>query len=181
MSWSVAAFHFCCRMVWSLSKTAQTHPFWPIKSKRAMITAYFGNDVCSLCQRNCQADGSSLVVICRSCRKDEISSIQSASATMNKIENEANAVAKKCSKCNGCFESPDTFAVVVEQEQKPTGAFDGFHTTPRQKNNQKLLVPLANCVCIDCPTTYDRHRLRELSIESKGTYDICIANSENAW
>lgn len=150
----------------------RTH-FWPIKSKRAMITAYFGNDVCSLCQRKCQADGSSLVVVCRSCRKDQISSVQSASATMNKIENEANTLAKKCSKCSGCFESADTFAVAIEQEHKPTTNASS-RTLQRQKNNQTLLMPLANCVCIDCPITYERHSLRERSIEAKGTYDLLI-------
>jgi DNA polymerase zeta len=151
----------------------RTH-FWPIKSKRAMITAYFGNDVCSLCQRKCQADGSSLVVVCRSCRKDQISSIQSASATMNKIENEANTLAKKCSKCSGCFESADTFAVAIEQEQKPNTNASFRTLQQRQKNNQTLLIPLANCVCIDCPITYERHSLRERSIEAKGTYDLLM-------
>eukprot|EP00536_Pseudo-nitzschia_multiseries_P006259 jgi/Psemu1/255250/estExt_Genewise1Plus.C_1300068 len=157
----------------------RTH-FWPIKSKRAMITAYFGNDVCSLCQRKCQADGSSLVVVCKSCKKDRINSVQSASATMNRIENEANIIAKKCSKCNGCFESAETFAVAIEQEQKSTiGGV--FRAMQRPKNNQTLLMPLANCVCIDCPTTYERHRLREQSIEANGTYDALTTGSISDW
>jgi len=155
----------------------RTH-FWPIKSKRAMITAYFGNDFCSLCQRKCQADGSRSVVVCASCQKDLVSSVQSASATMNKIEKEANDIAKRCSKCNGCFESADTFAVAIEQEQKSNSDSRPFF---RQKNNQTLLTPLANCVCIDCPVTYERHRLRERSIEAKGTYDLLTANDDLAW
>jgi hypothetical protein len=92
---------------------------------------------------------------------------------MNKIENEANTLAKKCSKCSGCFESADTFAVAIEQEHKPTTNASS-RTLQRQKNNQTLLMPLANCVCIDCPITYERHSLRERSIEAKGTYDLLI-------
>ncbi len=157
----------------------RTH-FWPIKSKRAMITAYFGNDFCSLCQRKCQADGSRSVVVCASCRKDIVSSVQSASAKMNEIEIEANAIAKKCSKCSGCFESSDTFAVAIQQEQKHT-TNSNSRTFFRQKNNQSLLMPLANCVCIDCPVTYKRHRLREQSIEAKGTYELLTGNDEMAW
>uniref|UniRef100_A0A7S4AA49 DNA polymerase n=1 Tax=Pseudo-nitzschia australis TaxID=44445 RepID=A0A7S4AA49_9STRA len=157
----------------------RTH-FWPIKSKRAMITAYFGNDVCSLCHRKCQADGSNLVVVCRSCKRDRINSVQSASAAMNKIENEANIMAKKCSKCNGCFESAETFAVAIEQEQTPTsrGVFCPFQ---RQKNIETLLMPLANCVCIDCPTLYQRHRLREQGIEAKGTYNALTTDFTTDW
>ena len=157
----------------------RTH-FWPIKSKRAMITAYFGNDFCSLCQRKCQADGSRSVVVCASCQKDRVTSVQLVSATMNKIENEANAIAKKCSTCNGCFESADTFAVAIEEERAPAASFDS-QAFLRQKNNRTLLMPLANCVCIDCPTTYERHRLREQTIEAKGTYDLLTANGDNSW
>ena len=154
----------------------RTH-FWPIKSKRAMITAYFGNDFCSLCQRKCQADGSRSVVVCASCQKDLVSSVQSASATMNKIQNDANSIAKKCSKCSGCFESEDTFAVAIQED---TTSADS-RTLLRQKNNRTLLMPLANCVCIDCPTTYERHRLREQSIEAIGTYDLVTANIDRSW
>merc|ERR1711865_1369561 len=102
----------------------RTH-FWPIKSKRAMITAYFGNDVCSLCQRKCQADGRRQVVV-----------------------------------CNSCFEGGETFAAVAQQTLSDSG-----------KISHSLLMPLANCVCIDCPTTYQRHRLREQGIEANGVYE----------
>jgi len=144
----------------------RTH-FWAIKSKRAMITAYFGNDVCSLCQRKCKADGSSLVVVCESCRNDGISSIQLASTAINKTQNSANIIAKKCSKCNGCFESAETFAVT--QQTRTEGG---------KKHSLSLLMPLANCVCIDCPNTYNRHRLREQGIEAKGVYGTLTGDTE---
>ena len=146
--------------------------FWPIKSKRAMITAYFGNDVCSLCNRKCQADGSSLVVVCKICQKDQISSVQLASAAMNKIENDANMLAKKCSSCSGCFESADTFAVTISQEEQKSDRNSFSHFVRRHKSNQTLLMPMANCVCIDCPVTYQRHRQRERGIEAKGVYEL---------
>ena len=155
----------------------RTH-FWPIKSKRAMITAYFGNDVCSLCHKKCQADGSSLVVVCKSCQKDQISSVQSASAKLNKIENKANKIAKTCSECNGCFESEGTFAVTIPQEPSCNTKVGSEMIRLQRKSNQTLLLPLANCVCIDCPRTYERHRLREQSIEAQGTYDLLIHNAK---
>jgi hypothetical protein len=96
---------------------------------------------------------------------------------MNKIQNDANSIAKKCSKCSGCFESEDTFAVAIQQD---TTSADS-QTLLRQKNNRTLLMPLANCVCIDCPTTYERHRLREQSIEAIGTYDLVTANIDRSW
>jgi len=133
-----------------------------------MITAYFGNDVCSLCQRICQTNGGKLVVICQSCRNDGISSIQLASTAINRIQNYANVIAKKCSKCNGCFESAETFAIT---QQTPTEV---------GKSSQSLLMPLANCVCIDCPATYHRHRLREQGIETKGVYNTLTCDN-NQW
>jgi DNA polymerase zeta len=153
----------------------RTH-FWPIKSKRAMITAYFGNDVCSLCERKCQADGSSSVVVCKSCQKDQVNSVQSAAAKINKIQKEANEIAKKCSKCSGCFESADTYAVVIRQEPKSTTSAESRPLFQRQRNDHQLLMPLANCVCIDCPITYERHRLREQSIEAKRTYELLTSD-----
>lgn len=143
----------------------RTH-FWPIKSKRAMITAYFGNDICSLCQKKCQANGGSMVVVCRCCRKDFVSSIQSASNAVNATQHNANVIAKKCSKCNGCFESAETFARAVQSK----GNYG--------KINRTLLLPLANCVCIDCPVTFHRHRLREQCIEAQGVYDALTSDAK---
>lgn len=35
-----------------------------------------------------------------------------------------------------------------------------------------LRLPLANCVCIDCPNTFRRHNLRESLIEAQATCDV---------
>jgi DNA polymerase zeta len=151
----------------------RTH-FWPIKSKRAMITAYFGNDICSLCNNKCQADGSNLVVVCEGCKLDKMKSTQMAASMVNAIENKANAVANECSKCNGCYESAHTFAVVQElaAEDGSRRSLKGFYGTEKKsKPKQSLQLPLANCVCIDCPKTFRRHRLREQGIEAESTYE----------
>lgn len=152
----------------------RTH-FWPVKSKRAMITAYFGNDICSLCQRKCQADGSNQVVVCKVCRRDKVRSIQVASKVLNEVQDEANVIAKECSRCNGCFESADTFAVAQPKRSNETGSKKVSSlfgsSTSKGRNNKALLLPLANCVCIDCPVTFRRHRLREQGIQAEGTYN----------
>ncbi|KAG7363113.1 replicative DNA polymerase [Nitzschia inconspicua] len=150
----------------------RTH-FWPIKSKRAMITAYFGNDICSLCNSKCQADGSKLVVVCNECQSDESRSIQVAASLLNKVEQEAKSVANECSQCNGCYESADTFAVVqesVDAQRKSEPSSEFFGLEKKTKSTQSILLPMANCVCIDCPRTFQRHRLRERGIEAKSTY-----------
>ena len=155
----------------------RTH-FWPVRSRRAMITAYFGNDICSLCQRKCQADGCSSVVVCKQCKKDKAKSIQTAASLLNDVQESAKKVANECSRCNGCFESEDTFAVVVQDQTKSSNSVSGnlFNKASGSNTNQQsLLLPLANCVCIDCPNLYRRHRLREQGIEARGTWDALVS------
>jgi hypothetical protein len=143
-----------------------------------MITAYFGNDICSLCQRKCQADGCSLVVVCKQCKKDKANSLQTAASLLNDIQESAKKVANECSTCNRCYESEDTFAVVVEDQSKFSKSVSGnFFSKTSKKNQQSLLLPLANCVCIDCPNLYRRHRLREQGIESQGTWDALVRDN----
>jgi DNA polymerase zeta len=152
----------------------RTH-FWPVKSKTAMITGYFGNDICSLCNRKCLADGSNQVVVCRKCRRDRMQSIQTAAAVLNSVESAAKRVANECSKCNGCFESADTFAAVNHELGSVGRALNPnntFFAAPKKGNaRDSILLPLANCVCIDCPKTFSRHRLREQGIEALSTYN----------
>lgn len=137
-----------------------------------MITSYFGSDVCSLCQRKCQASGRARVVVCGDCRQDHVRASQEALLMLNQVQMMANAVAKECSRCNNCFESIDTFATVSD-EVDPRGANSKFGSSGGfGKESSSLCLPLANCVCIDCPNTFRRHRLREQMIETACTCEV---------
>jgi hypothetical protein len=144
-----------------------------------MITAYFGNDICSLCHRKCQADGSNPVVVCKQCKKERIKSLQRAASLLNEVQDSAKMVAIECSKCNGCFESEDTFGVL--EQSNPTISAScvsvGFLSKSSKTAKQSLVLPLANCVCIDCPNLYRRHRLREQGIEAQGTWDALVRDN----
>lgn len=137
-----------------------------------MITTYFGSDVCSLCRRKCQANGRALVVICSECRSDKAQSSQIALSRLSQVQVTAKQLAKECSRCNGCFEDADSFASLVtpdnseSQKQKRMGLISG------NQGGECLRLPLANCVCIDCPTTFKRHHLREQLIETTATCEV---------
>lgn len=141
--------------------------FWPVRSKSgAMITSYFGSDVCSLCHRRCSASGRDRVVICADCRKEEIRASQSALLMLNEAQELASKAAKECSKCNQCFEDSSTFAAVRCNGSKKRVDFS------KPLGSESLQIPLSNCVCIDCPNTYLRHRLREREIEAVSTCKV---------
>jgi hypothetical protein len=145
--------------------------FWPVRSRnRAMITTYFGSDVCSLCQRKCQASGRARVVVCGDCRKDRVRASQLALLMLNQVQRSANTAAKECSRCNHCFESADTFATVYNEDG--TGAASSKVDLAKGASDECLELPLANCVCIDCPNTFKRHRLREQLLEASATCEV---------
>lgn len=129
--------------------------FWPTKSY--MITDWFGSGVCTFCDKSCHASGRSRVGVCADCRKDRVRTTQMALPMLQQAEQSANLIAKECQKCNRCFESAETFA---------TERFD------EDSKKKSLVFPLANCVCIDCPNTFKRHRLRELLIEATNTCEV---------
>jgi DNA polymerase zeta len=162
--------HFIDVNVWyqACPKPRRRIHFWPVRSKsRAMISSYFGSDVCSLCHRRCMASGRDRVVVCSDCRRDEIKASQSALLMLNKSQQLAHEAARECSNCNHCFEHSGTFAAIRDDE----GNNGPRKTTDfsRPLGAESLQLPLANCVCIDCPTTYLRHRLREHEIEANAT------------
>ena len=121
-----------------------------------MITDWVGSGICSFCGQKCQSAGRSRVSICQDCRRDPIRTSQMAFEMLSLNEHSANAIAKDCQKCNGCFESAETFASLQK-------------TGDDNPNSKSLVFPLANCVCIDCPNTFLRHRLREQGIEAEAT------------
>lgn len=167
--------HFADVNAWyqACPKSRRRIHFWPVRSRnRAMITTYFGSDVCSLCHQKCQASGRALVVVCSDCRNDETKSAQLALSHLNEVQVVAKKLARECSSCNGCFEDEDTFASLVKPDgtdsrrQKTMDMISGGH------GGECLRLPLANCVCIDCPNTFKRHHLREQLIEATATCEV---------
>jgi hypothetical protein len=137
-----------------------------------MITSYFGSDICSLCQNKCKAQGRSLAVVCGDCQKDRARATQTATLLLNHIQRAAHAVSKECSRCNHCFEDAATFADVERDTNSSKSSSKGQASTimfgkgSATSAATSLVMPIANCVCIDCPITFERHRLREREIES---------------
>jgi len=151
---------------------------WPQSrsSSSLMISSYFGSDTCAFCSSKCKSVGSSKVVVCQRCKTDGISAACTAINKLKMIQHEASQLAASCAACNGCQESSGTFA----QEYIPpisitsTKRRDNFSfgvTNPTQRKG-RLVTPMANCVCIDCPITYQRHRIRESEIEAN---ELCHA------
>lgn len=135
-------------------KTRRRIHFWPVtrSGSNIMISAYFGSDTCSLCGRKCKANGNARAVVCSWCRQDSVKASTTALAALSMIQRDAQRVASVCSECNRCHEDAGTFAPL--------------------KNAKGIVTPIANCVCIDCPNTFERHRLRESELEATA---VCSA------
>ena len=127
-----------------------------------MITSYFGSDICSLCRRKCRAQGRARAVVCPDCQKDPVRASHMALLQLNQVQRAAQSAAKECSRCNHCFEDASTFAALAPGENREKSSFE----LGPEKSTASLMVPIASCVCIDCPKTFERHRLRESEIES---------------
>ena len=138
--------------------------FWPItrSGSSLMISSYFGSDICSLCGRKCKAHGRSRAAVCSDCRKDHVQALDVAMRRLNTAQGEAHSLAQRCSRCNLCFEDGSTFACtrIVKRKNSKSNVFStgGLSTN--------IVTPLANCTCIDCPTTFERHRVREAELEA---------------
>jgi DNA polymerase zeta len=157
---------------------------WPVTrtGSSAMITAHFGSDSCALCGAKCKAKGSSRAVVCVKCSQDKVSAAFVGMGRLNAAEQDADAVARVCAACNGCPESSSTFAIDKTpltndsnrggpgRGRAPTTSSSGLGSLFRKstaKTSTGVVTPLAACVCIDCPITYERHRLREAQIEAE--------------
>jgi hypothetical protein len=145
---------------------------WP-QSRSAsslMISAYFGSDTCAFCASKCKSVGSSKVVVCQQCKTDGIAVACSAINRLKKMQEKANRLAAACSACNGCPETSWSFAREEFQSTKRRVNIYGVGNPSHRKG--RLLTPMANCVCVDCPITYERHRTRESEIEAT---ELCHA------
>jgi hypothetical protein len=79
---------------------------------------------------------------------------------LNSTQQQAHALGAKCHDCNQCFEDSTTFATVR------SSVAASMTTSTLSHHNNILVTPLANCTCIDCPVTFERHSLRENEMES---------------
>ena len=148
----------------SSPKPRQRIHFWPStrsKHNTMMISTFFGSDKCSLCGRKCAASGQSRAAVCRDCQRDPVKAVESAMRRLSLTQQSASAVARKCSNCNLCFEDASTYAVTRSARSSTQTSFSS-----RSVHSNILVTPLANCTCIDCPVTFERHRLRESELEA---------------
>ncbi len=137
---------------------------WPItrSGSNVMISSYFGSDVCSLCGRKCRAEGNARAVVCARCRQDSVEAATTAMYRLSEAQKESNVIASRCSTCNGCFEDASTFAVMKGSTSSTRSSL-----LVQVKTTPGIVTPIANCTCIDCPTTFERHRLREAELEAQ--------------
>jgi len=155
--------------------------YWPVSSRtRKMITSYFGSDICAMCGAKCQTQGRSKAVVCQACRVSETNTTFFANKRISSIQTAVHKLAKKCSSCNGCEEGGDSFAGVALHRSVATHRPDGSHmfgsyaeavaaqttATDSMSDDARLANPMANCTCLDCPATFERHRMRDLEIEA---------------
>jgi len=148
---------------------------WPQSrsSSSSMISSYFGSDICALCANKCKSIGSSRVVVCQNCKTDSIAVVSTAVERLKKTQQKANQLASVCSACNGCLESSMTFArEEIQQSTKKNEIYSLGMMNVASRKGGRLCTPIANCVCIDCPITYERHNMREIEIE---TMELCQA------
>lgn len=133
---------------------------------------HFGSDRCVLCEQRCKVNGRAKVVVCPKCREDHIRSAQMALSNLNEVQHEANELAKECSRCNGCFEDAESFASLVDCDSSDRKRKTIMSMVDGTLSDEHLKIPLANCVCIDCPNTFKRHHLRGQLIERTGTCEV---------
>lgn len=138
--------------------------FWPVtrSGSNVMISSYFGSDVCSLCGMKCRAHGKSRAVVCGACQQDAVNAVQVALTRLNNTQKDAQELAKVCSACNLCFEDSNTFASL----KSGIAALTNGTLSVNARGSPGIMTPIANCTCIDCPNTFERHRLKEAELEA---------------
>ena len=137
---------------------------WPVtrNGSNVMISSYFGSDNCSLCGNKCRANGNSRAAVCDTCQQDGVNAVRLALALLNKTQNDAQELAAACSACNLCFEDSSTFAPFKSGRAGLTNGTLAISA----RGCPGIMNPIANCTCIDCPNTFERHRLREAELEA---------------
>lgn len=139
--------------------------FWPatIVGSNVTLPRFFGSAICALCGGTGDLQGHFKISLCKSCISDELQSYLSSVERLNTIQAEMLKCAKICSRCNLTYEDGSTFAVIRSNKTS-------------SKLSTGVATPLSNCSCVDCPLTFERHRLREAELEA---IEVCRAlNSE---
>ena len=156
----------------SCTKPRRRLHFWPVTrvGATAMISSYFGSDICAICGKKCMANGSARAVVCTTCIKNRIAVSALALTTYNQSQQISHSLSKVCERCNGCIENAGTFAVekgeFMTARNEDADLEDLFGEKKSiWKSSGGVVTPLANCMCIDCPITYERHKARESEMQ----------------
>jgi hypothetical protein len=150
----------------SCSKPRRRIHFWPqsrTKQNTLMISHFFGSDACSLCGQKCTLTGRNKTSICNFCKSNQPRMVTAAMSKLAAVQREALRIARVCSRCNLDFEDSETFASTTETTTK-SKLGNGPRTT---RPVTVLKRPLANCICTDCPVTFQRHHVAELLFEAR--------------
>ena len=113
-----------------------------------------------------RSHGSARAVVCSDCRLDGVFVTADAMFRLNKVQKECQALAIICNRCNGCVEDARTFAPLkgsLMTRNKKIGSLVGISV---QRQTPGIVTPIANCTCINCPITFERHELREKELEA---------------
>lgn len=144
---------------------------WPPtkRGNSAMISMYFGSDICAFCGRKSKVNGCAKSVVCDSCKADNVSVSFLASKRLNQVQQRANSLADVCQRCNGFIENSGSYAPQNVSEKQ--GFEDNLSSLHYKASCYKTQTKCfnssnANCTCIDCPVSYKRHEMRESEIEA---------------
>jgi hypothetical protein len=132
--------------------------FWPFRKSNQVhkITAYFFSDRCGLCGLKSSSKWGVKAAVCSDCRRNRVRSVDEAQRRLHALELDAQSLARQCSSCNLCFEDASTFAEERAAAKRDRG----------DRGSGGVVLPLANCTSLDCPVTYERHRVREELIQA---------------
>lgn len=138
---------------------------WPVSKygNSTMISMFFGSDVCALCGQQSKSNSVAKSVVCYTCKADPVSASFLALNRLNHVQQRANILALICERCNGFVENSGTYA---PQRFRENQKFEKSSILKPQLKSHGVISPIANCTCIDCPVSYQRHELRESEIEA---------------
>lgn len=161
----------------SCAKPRRRIHYWPhsrAKQNTLMISHFFGSDACSLCGQKCTLTGRTKISICSLCKSDPHRAVTVAMNKLATVQREAIRIAQTCSQCNMDFEDSATFATTTEATAKTT---KGGNAPRATKPTIVLKRPLANCICIDCPLTFQRHHVAELLFMARDVVEAVQRNT----
>jgi len=135
----------------STPKPRKRANFWPVK-KEKNISNFFGSGTCAHCAEKCPSNGSSKVVVCTRCLAGSERQVGAVWALNrhNKSLKMREGLRKICENCNGL-----------------RGAGDELGFGADAGEGKGVVVPIGNCLNLECAVFFKRHRVREMEIESE--------------